>query len=132
MEKQRIAVPSKAPGGLAGERSEHFGHCELFTLVDIENGAITGVDTVANVAHDAGGCMAPVGMLKEQGVDAVVVAGMGARPLQGFGSVGISVYFGAKQAFARVEDAVRAMLENKLIRMDPAQACQGQGKCHGH
>ncbi|MGV1099855.1 NifB/NifX family molybdenum-iron cluster-binding protein [Thiovibrio sp. JS02] len=132
MRKKRIAIPSNNPGGLACERSEHFGHCDLFTLVDIENGRITGVNTVANVEHGAGGCMAPVGMLREHGVDAIVVAGMGARPLRGFADVGIDVYFAAQQAFAMVEDAVAGMLADRLILMEPTQACQGQGNCHGH
>ncbi|MFZ5776424.1 MAG: NifB/NifX family molybdenum-iron cluster-binding protein [Thermodesulfobacteriota bacterium] len=130
--KKRIAVPSNSPGGLDGERSDHFGHCELFTLVDIEGGAVAGVSTVGNVAHGAGGCMAPVRMLKEQGVDAIVVAGMGARPLSGFASVGIDVYFAGREAFSKVEDVVAGWLGNQLIRMEPAQACQGHGNCHGH
>lgn len=132
MQKQRIAVPSNSPGGMNGERSDHFGHCDLFTLVDIENHGIAGVCTVANVAHGAGGCLAPVGMLKEQGVDAIVVAGMGARPLQGFADAGIEVYFAGRSAFPTVEDAVAGLLQDGLIHMEPAQACQGGGECHGH
>lgn len=131
MGKKRIAVPSNNPGGLASGRSEHFGHCDLFTLVDVENGAVAGVRTVASVAHGAGGCMEPVGMLKEHGVQAIVVAGMGARPLQGFAQVGIEVYFAARHAFETVAEAVAGMVENKLILMEPAQACQGHGNCHG-
>jgi len=130
MGKKRIAVPSNNPGGLEGVRSDHFGHCDLFTLVDIENGKVVGVNTVASVAHGAGGCMEPVGMLKEHGVHAIVVAGMGARPLQGFAQVGIEVYFAARQAFATVDAVVSGMVENKLILMDPTQACQGHGDCH--
>ena len=42
MEKGRIAVPSLGSGGLDGQRSQHFGHCEAFTLVDVENGEIIG------------------------------------------------------------------------------------------
>lgn len=131
MDKKRIAVPSNNPGGLEGGRSEHFGHCDLFTLVDVENGVVVGVNTVASVAHGAGGCMEPVGMLKEHGVHAILVAGMGARPLQGFAQVGIEVYFAARQAFTTVAEVVSGMLENKLIRMEPTQACKGGGNCHG-
>lgn len=132
MGTKRIAVPSNNPGGLEGGRSEHFGHCDLFTLVDVENGKVIGVKTVASVAHGAGGCMEPVGMLKEHGVHAIVVAGMGARPLQGFAQVGIEVYFAARHAFETVAEAVSGMVENKLILMDPGQACQGHGNCHAH
>ena len=130
MDKKRIAVPSNNPGGLEGGRSEHFGHCDLFTLVDVENGKVVGVNTVPSVAHGAGGCMEPVNVLKEHGVHAILVAGMGARPLQGFAQVGIEVYFAARHAFETVAEVVSGMVENKLILMEPTQACQGHGDCH--
>lgn len=130
MGKKRIAVPSNNPGGLEGGRSEHFGHCDLFTLIDVENGNVVGVNTVPSVAHGAGGCMEPVNVLKEHGVHAIVVAGMGARPLQGFAQVGIDVYFAARHAFETVAEVVSGMQENKLILMEPTQACQGHGDCH--
>lgn len=132
MESLRIAVPSNAPGGLEAARSDHFGHCDLFTVVEIENGAVARVETVENVAHGAGGCMAPIGVLKEKGIDAIVVGGMGARPLSGFADVGVTVYFAAQQAFASVRTAVEGFLGNQLVVMQPTQACQGHGNCHGH
>ena len=110
MDKKRIAVPSNNPGGLEGGRSEHFGHCDLFTLVDVENGKVVGVNTVPSVAHGAGGCMEPVNVLKEYGVHAILVAGMGARPLQGFAQVGIEVYFAARHAFETVAEVVSGMV----------------------
>ena len=133
MEKMRIAVPSNAPGGLDAARSEHFGHCELFTLVAVENGKVAEVDTVANVEHGAGGCMAPIALLQDKGIDAVVVGGMGARPLSGFADVGIQVYFAAQQAFGSVKEVVDGLLNRELVVMQPSQACQGHGNCHhGH
>ncbi|MHB8788888.1 MAG: NifB/NifX family molybdenum-iron cluster-binding protein [Desulfobulbaceae bacterium] len=132
MNTMRIAIPSNAPGGLEATRSDHFGHCELFTLVAIQNGAVAGVDTLANIAHGAGGCMAPVGLLKDHGVDAIVVGGMGARPLAGFASVGIQVYFAAQQPFSNVKAAVDGLLRQELVVMQPSQTCQEHGNCHGH
>ena len=76
--------------------------------------------------------MAPVGMLKEHWVHAMFVAGMEARPLQGFAQVDIEVYFAARHAFATVAEVVSGMPGNKLILMAPTQACQGHGNCHGH
>ena len=43
MENGRIAVPSNGQGGLDGTRAGHFGHCDVFTLVDVENGEIKNV-----------------------------------------------------------------------------------------
>jgi predicted Fe-Mo cluster-binding NifX family protein len=131
MKKMKIAVPSNTPGGLAGKRSDHFGHCDLFTLVEINDGKIVGVDTLGNVEHGAGGCMTPVALLKERGVDSVVVAGMGARPLKGFAEAGIEVFFAAMHLFDKVEDVVRGVMENRLQLMQASDACQGHGSCHG-
>ena len=53
--------------------SEHFGHCDIFTLVDVEGDQLK-VTTLANGGHEQGGCLAPVMLLKGAGVD-VMVAG---------------------------------------------------------
>ena len=37
MDNGRIAVPSMEVGGLGGQRSGHFGHCDTFTLVDVKD-----------------------------------------------------------------------------------------------
>ena len=37
MTNGRIAIPSDGDGGLDGKRSGHFGHCSVFTIVDVEN-----------------------------------------------------------------------------------------------
>ena len=55
MKSGRIAVPSDGNGGLDGQRSGHFGHCDAFTLVDVENGAISNVTVVPNQEHVQGG-----------------------------------------------------------------------------
>lgn len=130
MNMKRIAVPSNNPGGIDGERSDHFGHCDLFTLVDINEGVIVRVETLDNVDHGAGGCMMPIKLLKDQKVDAIVVGGIGARPLQGFSKVGIDVFFASQQHYRIVKDAVDGMLNGRLTLMEPSQACQGHGKCH--
>lgn len=57
-----VAFPSFAPGGLEAPRAGHFGHCEVFTLVRVEEGKATDI----------------------------VVAGIGRRPLLGFQEAGIA------------------------------------------
>ena len=37
----------------------HFGHCDIYTIVEIEDGAVKNVSTLENVPHQHGGCMAP-------------------------------------------------------------------------
>lgn len=88
----KLAVPTMGEASLESERSGHFGHCDVFTVVEITDGKITNTTAVRN-NHDEGGCLAPVALLAEEGVDAIVAAGMGMRPLAGFQQAGIDVYF---------------------------------------
>jgi len=125
-----VAVPSNNPGGIDADRSDHFGHCDVFTLVQLKDGEVEKVYTVSNQEHGAGGCMVPVQFLKDQGVDAIVVGGIGARPMQGFAEVGIDVYFADRNSFTKVRSVVDGMLGNKFPLIRPDQACQGHGNCH--
>ena len=92
-----LAVPSMGEGGLEAERSGHFGHCDCFTLIDIVDGQMGDVKLIANPPHSEGGCLRPVNLLKEAGATAIVAAGMGLRPMQGFEGVGITVYYDATE-----------------------------------
>ncbi|WP_339136586.1 MAG: NifB/NifX family molybdenum-iron cluster-binding protein [Candidatus Electrothrix sp. GW3-4] len=125
-----LAVPSNTPGGLEAEISEHFGHCDLFTLINIQEGKVTKVDTVANVEHGAGGCMEPVLLLKDQGVQAIIVGGMGARPMQALAEVNIDVYFAEKKSLKKVQEAVDGIVQGNFPVMRAEQTCKGAGTCH--
>jgi predicted Fe-Mo cluster-binding NifX family protein len=128
-----LAVPSDNPGGLTANISGHFGHCDLFTLISVQEGKIAAVDTVGNVEHSAGGCLAPVSMLQDKGVGAIVVGGMGARPMQAFAEAGIAVYYADRAALENVGAAADGFLAGKFPQMRPEQTCQGHdGNCHGH
>ncbi len=126
----KIAVPTNNPGGMAASRSDHFGHCDLFTLIDIEDGKVVADRSHDNIAHEAGGCMVPVQALAEQGVEAIIVGGIGARPLAGMAEAGITVYFAHQQQFPTVEDVANAFVAGNLPIMQPTQACKGGSNCH--
>lgn len=121
----RIAVPSEGQGGLDGLRAGHFGHCDVFTLVDIEDGQIKEVTILANKEHVQGGCMVPVQLLAENQVHRLVVGGIGMRPLMGFKQVGIDVYYDGERRDIRpvVEDMITGILP--MIGDD--QVCGGGG-----
>ena len=123
MEKARIAVPSAHPGGLEAEVGAHFGHCDLYTIIDVVNGRIAEVSTLPNVPHVQGGCMAPVQHLAGNGVNLLIAGGMGMRPLMGFNQVGIEVFYGA--GAPRVGTAVDALLKGALVRFTQEYTCGG-------
>lgn len=121
-----IAVPSSGEGGLDGEWSGHFGHCDCYTLVAVVDGKVGDVRILANPPHVEGGCLRPVELLASNGVDAIVAIGMGARPLAGFQTAGIGVYF--EDASPRIGDAVQRMLDGDVVVFDGTHSCGGG--CH--
>jgi predicted Fe-Mo cluster-binding NifX family protein len=125
MDTYLIAIPSEQPGGLEAPLGAHFGHCDMYTLVAVENGDIINVSTIPNVPHQQGGCMAPVQYLAEKGVERLIAGGMGLRPLMGFNQVGIEVYYGA--GANTVGEAVKAAIEGRLAQFQQQHTCGGGG-----
>lgn len=123
MQNGRIAVPSNGNGGLDGQRSGHFGHCDVFTLVDVENGQIKEVSTIQNQEHVQGGCMVPVILLAGYNVTALVVGGIGMRPLMGFRQVGIDVYHDARRV--EIKPVVEDLIAGRLPVISDDQVCGG-------
>lgn len=123
METMIVAVPSATPGGLESQVGEHFGHCEVYTLVEIGGSEVVSVSTLPNVPHEHGGCMAPVQLLAGKGVKALIAGGMGMRPLMGFKQMGIDVYHGG--GAESVAQAVNALIDGKLPRFSTEFTCGG-------
>ncbi len=123
MEKGRIAIPSMEQGGLGGVRSGHFGHCDVFTLVDVEGGQIKEVTTLPNQEHVQGGCMVPVNLLADNNVNALIVGGIGMRPLMGFRQAGIDVYYDAQRA--EIKPVVEDLISGALPVIGDEQVCGG-------
>lgn len=128
MQNGRIAVPSMLEGGLDGKRSGHFGHCDTFTLVDVKDGAIEQVSTIANETHVQGGCMVPVNLLASNKVNALIVGGIGMRPLMGFRQVGIDVYHDDQRP--EIRPVVEDLIAGKLAMIQENQVCGGGGGQH--
>ena len=125
MEKGRIAIPSMEEGGLDGKRAGHFGHCDTFTLVDVKDGVIEKISTIANQDHVQGGCMVPVNLLAENQVNALIVGGIGMRPLMGFRQAGIDVYHDDQRQDIR--PVVEDLIAGKLPIIADNEVCGGGG-----
>lgn len=121
----RIAVPSEGQGGLDGLRAGHFGHCDVFTLIDVEDGQIKEVSILANKEHVQGGCMVPVQLLAENRVQQLVVGGIGMRPLMGFKQVGIDVFYDGERR--EIRPVVEDMIIGALSMIGDDQVCGGGG-----
>lgn len=125
MKNGRIAIPSTDEGGLNGQRSGHFGHCAVFTLVDVEEGEIKQVSTIPNQSHVQGGCMVPVNLLADHKVKALIVGGIGMRPLMGFKQVGIDVYYDVTRP--EIRPVVEDLIAGRLPLIEDNQVCGGGG-----
>jgi len=125
MKNGRIAIPSNGQGGINGTRSGHFGHCDVFTLVDVEDGEIKDISILQNQEHVQGGCMVPVNLLSENRVNALIVGGIGMRPLMGFKQVGINVYHDDQRA--EIDPVVTDLIAGNLSEIENDQVCGGGG-----
>ncbi|MGP3667555.1 MAG: NifB/NifX family molybdenum-iron cluster-binding protein [Candidatus Bathyarchaeota archaeon] len=76
---KRVAVSTKGYGGLEDFVSEVFGRAKTFTLVEVENGQVRGVQVVDNPAasYDYGCGPVVVKMLADFKVDLVLAAELG-------------------------------------------------------
>ncbi len=71
--------------------SAHFGHCEGFTMYEIENELVKSKGFIANPGHKPG--FLPV-FLKDQNADVIIAGGMGQAASDLFVENGIEVFVG--------------------------------------
>lgn len=126
----KIAIPSETAAGLSSNRSDHFGHSKHFTIIELEDGQISRATSLKNIAHEAGGCLRPVGLLAENGVESLVVGGIGRGPFQRLQQQGIQVFFADLNHYPDIQSTVDGFLANKLPLLHPEQLCTSNGNCH--
>jgi len=128
----KVAIPTEDANGVAGKRSDHFGHCPYFTIVGLENGAIKDVAALGNESHRAGGCQAVVDLLEQHRVNTVVASGMGNGPFMKLTSRGISVLFADKKSYPDVQSVLDGLCDERIQLFGPNHLCQGGGNCRQH
>ncbi len=103
----KIAIPT-ADGLLC----PHFGHCQNFTVVDVdpEEKKISGSETLTPPPHEPGVFPA---WLAQMGCNLIIAGGMGGRAVQMFRQNGIQVVIGARAA--KPDDVVMDYLNGSLI-----------------
>jgi predicted Fe-Mo cluster-binding NifX family protein len=69
--------------------------------------------------------MVPVNLLASHHVTALVVGGIGMRPLMGFKQVGIDVYHDSQRA--EIKPVVEDLIAGKLPQIREDQVCGGGG-----
>jgi len=107
----KIAIPTAN-----GKLCAHFGHCETFTVFDVEEGKIQGSEALEPPPHEPG--VLPR-WLHELGVNTVIAGGMGGRAQAIFAEHGIDVLIGAQPQ--EPSQVVQAYLDGSLVT--GANAC---------
>lgn len=86
----------------------HFGRCDAYTIVDIEEGQASGQRHLPNPGHAPGFLPA---YLHEQGVNCIVAGGMGPRAQALFDEQKLETIVGVSGA---VSDAIEALCRGEL------------------
>ncbi|NMB27462.1 MAG: dinitrogenase iron-molybdenum cofactor [Tissierellia bacterium] len=90
--------------------SGHFGHCEGFTMYEVEGDKVLSSEFIPNPGHKPG--FLPV-FLKEKGADVIISGGMGGTAQQLFDDNGIQVVVGAEgDCDGVVEDYLNGKLKS--------------------
>jgi predicted Fe-Mo cluster-binding NifX family protein len=89
---------------------QHFGHCEQFALIEVENQSIISEKLVTPPPHEPG--LLPA-WLAERGVTDVIAGGMGQRAIGLFEAQNIQVNVGVDEKSP--SDLVSEWLNNELV-----------------
>ncbi len=100
----RIAFPTNDKVNV----EEHFGHCEFFALVDVEDGKVVATNFEKSPEHQPG--VMPK-FLGEKKATAIITGGMGAMAVNLFAEQNIEVVLGAK---GTIKELTAKYLDGKL------------------
>jgi len=129
MDRTKIAIPCVGQASLQARVSPHFGRCDSYAIVTLEEGEVKTIDQVSSGTHSD--CASPVRALAEKGVSLMLVEGMGMRPYLAFKELGIEVRCGITGTIA---EAVSSYLKGETSAMAEDGLCgqhtSANGSCH--
>jgi predicted Fe-Mo cluster-binding NifX family protein len=129
MDRTRIAIPCVGDADLQAQVSPHFGRCDSYAIVTLEEGKIRSTESIPNGGHSD--CASPVRALAEKGVNLMLVGGMGMRPYLVFKELGIEIRCGIT---GTVTDAIQSYLRGETYSMTQDSLCgqhtSANASCH--
>lgn len=114
----KIAIPTEG-----ANVSGHFGKCEDFTIVEIENSEVKNKASISAVGNQHG--LLPA-FLASHDVDMVIAGGMGEGAKQGLISNGIGIVAGVS---GNIDEVIKAYISGNLESNDTG--CSGHAHSHG-
>jgi predicted Fe-Mo cluster-binding NifX family protein len=119
MGRTRLAIPCTGEADLQAQVSAHFGHCDSYAIVTLQEGRIEAVESMSNQNHID--CGASVRRLVENGVGLMLVQSMGMQPYLAFKELGIEVRCGITGTIA---GAVECYLKGETSPMGQDSLCE--------
>lgn len=125
--KDAIAPPQKLKLAIPVSDNmiaDHFGHCEYYTLLEIENGKVTATEQM--LAPEGCGCKSNIAnLLAEKGITLMLAGNIGDGAFNKITSQNIAVIRGCS---GKIDEVVDLFLQNKLC--DSKNNCDHSGHEH--
>ena len=94
------------------------GRAPTFTVIDLDTGK---VKILRNVSEHMGGSGIPTETILAEGVQVMIVGGLGPKAVSAFSQAGVDVFVGAS---GTVKDAIEDWRADMLTRADLENACK--------
>ena len=104
--------------------SPHFGRCQSYTIIDIEDGQILGREEIPNPGHQPG--FLPE-YLSDKGVNLIIAGGMGPRAQGLFAQKNIETMIGVQGA---INEVIEKFIEQELEAGDDLCGHQHGAEAH--
>jgi len=115
----KICIPTEEQKGLESMAYGHFGSAPYFVIYDTTSQDFEVLNN-GNAEHEHGQCN-PIRPLRDKRVEAVVVAGMGARALMNLNSMGIQVYRTSESK--SIKEIIPNLIAGKLEALTVENSC---------
>lgn len=102
--KKKFAIPT-----LNNQLTAHFGHCEKFAIVDVDDSKVVNEEMLTPPVHQPG--VYPK-FLADQGVHVIIAGGMGQKAQDLFAQNNIEVHMGVQSGSPK--ELVEQYMNNEL------------------
>ena len=114
----KVCIPTMGNSGMEEAICQHFGKAPTFTLLDLDT---KEAQILTNVSEHLGGSGLPTDQLKDQGVQVMIVGGLGPKAIQNFAEQCVEVFVGAT---GTVKVAIEDWREGLLTKASDDNACK--------
>jgi len=114
----KVCIPTMGNGGMNETVSQHFGRAPTFTIVNVDGGE---VQVILNNGEHMGGSVLPTDILRDRGIQVMIVGGLGPKAIQAFAEQCMEVFVGAT---GTVKDALEDWRGGRLIKASSDNACR--------